>query len=163
MAIIGAEQPACMEIETTLRLRRYDGTADFALPWYQDDELVYLVDGVSKVYDRANLYGMYTYLDQHGELYFIETLEEGHWVPIGDVTFSREDMPIVIGEPAYRGRGLGRKVIKALMDRGRQLGFTRLGVREIYDWNAASIRCFTACGFRPVEQTDKGWRYEAML
>ena len=163
MAIQGVEQPAYIQIEDSLRLRRYDGTADFALPWYEDEALVYLVDGVKKAYDRETLYGMYGYLDQHGELYFIEAAENGVWTPIGDVTFLQDDMPIVIGEPAFRGRGLGRQVILSLMDRGRQLGYDTLGVREIYDWNDASARCFTSCGFKPVEKTEKGWRYEAKL
>ena len=163
MAIEGVDQPAYMEINETLRLRRYDGAADFALTWYQDEALVYLVDGVKKPYDRETLYSMYNYLDQRGELYFIEARTEGGFVPIGDVTFSRTDMPIVIGEAAYRGRGVGKQVILALMDRGRQLGYDTLGVREIYDFNAASIRCFTSCGFRPVERTERGWRYEAKL
>ena len=163
MAIEGVEQPAYIQIEDTLRLRRYDGTADFALPWYRDEELVYLVDGVKKAYDREYMYDMYTYLDAHGELYFIEALEDGVFTPIGDVTFSPMDMPIVIGVAAYRGRGIGQKVIRALMDRGRALGFVTLGVREIYDFNTTSIRCFTACGFSPVEKTDMGWRYEAKL
>ncbi len=163
MAISGVEQPACIQISEVLRLCRYDGTADFALPWYQDEELVYLVDGVRRAYDRETLYRMYGCLNARGELYIIEARENGEYVPIGDVTFSREDMPIVIGAPAYRGRGVGRQVILSLMDRGRQLGFDRLGVREIYDYNTASIRCFTACGFEPVERTDKGWRYEARL
>ncbi len=163
MAIEGVKQPEYIQINEALRLRRYDGTADFALPWYQDEEMIYLVDGVRKAYDQEYLYDMYSYLDVHGELYFIEALADGAWKPIGDVTFSREDMPIVIGDPAFRGRGVGRKVICALMDRGRVLGYDRLGVKEIYDWNAASARCFTACGFAPVEKTDKGWRYEAKL
>jgi hypothetical protein len=30
MAIEGVERPACLDINETLRLRRYDGTADFA-------------------------------------------------------------------------------------------------------------------------------------
>ena len=163
MAMEGVAQPACIEIEEELRLRRYDGTADFALSWYQDEELVYLVDGVRKPYSRETLYAMYDYLDARGELYFIEARADSGWTPIGDVAFSKEDMPIVIGLPEYRGRGMGQKVIRALMDRGRQLGFEKLGVREIYDWNAASIRCFTACAFAPVERTDNGWRYEAKL
>ena len=163
MAMEGVEQPAYIRIDEALRLRRYDGTADFALPWYQDEEMVYLVDGVRKAYDREYLYDMYGWLDAHGELYFIEALENGAWTPIGDVTFSREDMPIVIGEPGHRGRGVGTLVIRALMDRGRALGFDRLGVKEIYDWNTGSIRCFTACGFAPVEKTEKGRRYEAKL
>ena len=163
MAIEGVEQPACIRIDSTLRLRRYDGTADFAFPWYQDAEVVYLVDGVRRPYDRETLYAMYGCLDARGELYFIEALADGVWTPVGDVGFSREDLPIVIGEPEYRGRGVGRKAIRTLMDRGRQLGYDTLGVREIYDWNAASIRCFTACGFAPVERTENGWRYEAKL
>ncbi len=163
MAIPGVEQPAYREINETLRLRRYDGTADFALPWYQDEDLVYLVDGVRKRYDREHMYDMYNFLDAHGELYFIEAWADGAYVPIGDVTLSEADLPIVIGDPAWRGRGVGRQVIQALMDRGRALGWAKLGVREIYDFNAASIRCFTACGFKPVERTDRGWRYEAIL
>ena len=163
MAMAGVGQPDYIQIQDVLRLRRYDGTADFALCWYQDETLVYLVDGVKKAYDRDALYAMYTWLDQHGELYFIEALADGSWRPIGDVTFAPDDMPIVIGDGAYRGRGVGRRVVSALMDRGRRLGMTRLGVREIYDYNIASIRCFMSCGFAPVERTDKGWRYEAKL
>ena len=66
VSIPGVERPFCIQINETLRLRRYDGTADFALAWYQDEELVYLVDGVKKPYDRATLNGMYGYLDAHG-------------------------------------------------------------------------------------------------
>ena len=97
MAISGVEQPACIQIDQALRLRRFDGTADFAFAWYQDPELVYLVDGVKKPYSRETLYNMYTYLDQLGELYFIEVREGETFVPIGDVTFSQADLPIVIG------------------------------------------------------------------
>ena len=163
MAIQGVDQPDYIQISDDLRLRRYDGTADFAFSWYQDPELVYLVDGVRKPYDRETLYNMYNYLAAHGELYFIEARTEDGYAPIGDVAFSETDLPIVIGVPEYRGRGVGRQVILMLMDRGRQLGYETLGVREIYDFNTASIRCFTSCGFAPVEKTERGWRYEAKL
>lgn len=52
---------------------------------------------------------MYRYLDAHGELYFIEILDKGRFTPIGDVTFWQEDMPIIIGDSRYRGRGIGKK------------------------------------------------------
>ena len=163
MAMQGVDQPDYIQISDDLRLRRYDGTADFAFGWYQDPELVYLVDGVRKPYDRETLYNMYNYLAAHGELYFIEARAWGGYAPIGDVAFSETDLPIVIGVPEYRGWGVGRQVILTLMDRGRQLGYETLGVREIYDFNHASIRCFTSCGFAPVEKTEQGWRYEAKL
>ena len=79
------------------------------------------------------LKGMYEYLNNAGELYFIEVLENGTYKPIGDVTFWQEDMPIVIGDPAYRGKGIARKGISALIERGKSLGYDHLVVGEIYD------------------------------
>lgn len=150
-------------VNESLRLRRYDGNHDFAYDWYQDPETVYLVDGVREPYTRERLAAMYGWLDRHGELYFIEIWEEGAWRPVGDVTFSQQDMPIVIGEAACRGRGIGRAVVAKLVERGRQLGFPFLEVREIYYYNEGSQRLFTGMGFRPVEDTGKGYRYRLDL
>ena len=118
-----------------------------------------MVDGKRGTYDMDQLSRMYHYLNDAGELYFIEVLENGAYKPIGDVTFWQEDMPIVIGEPRYRGRGLGRKVVAALIQRARELGFDHLAIGEIYDWNAPSQRCFESLGFRAYEKTEKGARY----
>lgn len=150
-------QPDSLLIEDSLRLRKFDDCFDFAFDWYQDTETVYLVDGVRRPYSRETLANMYHYLDRKGELYFIEVLEEG-WKPIGDVTFWKEDMPIVIGDPAYRGKGIGRKVIAALVQRGRELGYDRLMVNEIYEYNTASRKCFEGAGFQVCERTPSGYR-----
>ena len=159
MPIAGLDQPAILPVDDGLRLRKYDGAHAFALPWYQNEELVYLVDGVRRAYDEETLNRMYTYLNSHGELYWIEVEENGAWRPIGDVTFWQEDMPIVIGEAAWRGKGIGRRVIAALVQRGRALGYESLHVEEIYDWNEGSRRCFESVGFRACEKTDKGSSY----
>lgn len=156
MAIQGIIQPGIIPIGENLRLRKFDGVYDFALVWYQDPELVWLVDGNREPYDRDRLSRMYRYLNDTGELYFIETRIDGRFTPIGDVTFRQEDMPIVIGDPAFRGRGIGRRVISALVRRGRALGYPHLSVREIYDWNEASRRCFESVGFRENSKTEKG-------
>ena len=105
-------------------------------------------------YTPERLNRMYSYLDDHGEL--VDNL----WKPIGDVTFWPEDMPIVIGDPACRGRGIGRKVVRTLIERAKSLGFTHLEVGEIYDFNADSRRCFEATGFKATRRTEKGWHYE---
>ena len=84
---------------------------------------------------------MYEYLNKQGELYFIEVLEKGAYRPIGDVCFWKDDMPIVIGEKTYRGKGIARKVIAALIERGKALGYDSLRVNEIYDFNIASRKC----------------------
>ena len=158
MPIPNIDQPQILNIDKTLRLRKFDENYDFAFAWYQDEELVYLVDGIKSPYSRETLSNMYHYLDKHGELYFIEVLEDG-WKPVGDVCFWKEDMPIVIGDSAYRGRGIGSRVIAALIARGRELGYDRLEVNEIYEYNTASRKCFENAGFRVLEQTEKGNRF----
>ena len=162
MPIPNIEQPWIIQIDTDLRLRKFDDYFDFAFHWYQDEDLVYLVDGVKRPYSRETLANMYHYLDRHGELYFIEVLEDV-WKPIGDVCFWQEDMPIVIGDPGYRGKGIGSRVISALIARGRELGYDRLRVNEIYEYNTASRKCFENAGFRCLEKTEKGNRFERIL
>lgn len=152
-----------IQIEETLRLRRFDGIYDFALAWYQDVETVYLVDGTKTPYSDETLTNMYNYLNGKGELYFIEVLENGEWLPIGDVTFWQEDMPIVIGERRYRGKGIGKKVISALVERGRAMGYDKLFVGEIYDYNIGSQKCFESVGFVRDAKTAKGARYVLVL
>ncbi len=163
MAIQGIEQPAIIQIDGTLRLRKFDGVYDFALEWYQNPDTVWLVDGDRIPYTPELLTKMYTYLHNAGELYFIEILESGRYRPIGNVTFWQEDMPIVIGDPSFRGRGIGRKVISALIERGKELGYNHLSVEEIYDWNAGSSRCFEHLGFTAYEKTEKGSSYRLTL
>ena len=85
-----------LDITPELRLRRYAGECDFALEWYSDPELVFLVDGVREPYTSEKLHRMYDYLNVHGELYFIEAKENGEFRPVGDVTFSVQDMPKMI-------------------------------------------------------------------
>ena len=109
MPINGIEKPEFINIasiDDALRLRRFDGSFGFALEWYQDTELVYLVDGDRTAYTPDRLERMYRFLDEIGELYFIEARENGRFIPIVDVTLLETDMPIVIGVPEYRGRAL---------------------------------------------------------
>lgn len=163
MPINGIPQPNILRIDQDLRLRKFDDHFDFSLVWYQDEETNYMVDGRWGVYDFDQLSRMYHYLEKRGEVYFIEVREGTSWRPIGDVSFWKEDMPIVIGDKAYRGHGIGSKVISALIRRGRELGYTYLLVGEIFDWNEPSRRCFESLGFRAYEKTEKGSRYRLEL
>ena len=161
--IQGIKQPEIIQIDNTLRLRKYDGVHDFTLEWYLDEETVYLVDGKKDPYTMERLKGMYEYLKDEGELYFIEVLEEGTYKPIGDVTFWHGDKPIVIGDRNYRGKQIGRKVVSALVERGKELGYDHLEIGEIYDWNEGSRRCFESVGFVAYEKTEKGAKYRLAL
>ena len=110
-----------LQIDNALRLVPYYKVnhCEEAFAWYQDVNLVHLVDGVKRPYSPASLEAMYSYLDQHGELFWIEVKEKGEWFPIGDVTLSQDNLPIVIGNPAYQHRGLGKKILSTLIELAR--------------------------------------------
>lgn len=163
MPIKGIEQPEIIQVDETLRLRKYDGKHEFALAWYQDPETVLLVDGNETPYDANQLERMYSYLDAHGELYFIELLRDGKYFPIGDVTFWKDDMPIVIGDKSCRGMGIGKRVVGALIKRGKQLGYSDLYVSEIYSYNTGSRRLFESMGYKAYETTEKGNSYHLKM
>ena len=147
-----------IQIDSSLRLVPYflADHRDVALTWYQDVDLVELVDGVRSPYSVKKLNAMYSYLEKHGDLFWIEYREKGEWLPIGDVTLSLENIPIVIGNPTYQHQGLGCKVLKTLIDLARQRGWKELKVQEIYDFNYASRRCFESLGFVESGSTEKG-------
>lgn len=164
MPIEGMIQPELIPVSPTLRLRKYDGIFDFALPWYQDPVVLKMSEGENTApYPMETLEKMYSYLDAHGELYWIEEDQGAGFVPIGDVTLCREDMPIVLGSPAVRGRGIGKAVVKALIERARALCWDHLAVQNIFSYNTASQKLFLSCGFRETEKTPDGAGYRLEL
>ena len=96
-------------------------------------------------------------------MFWIEFREKGEWLPIGDVTLSQENLPIVIGNPTYQHQGLGRKVLKILIDLARQKGWKQLKVQEIYTFNRISRRCFESIGFVESGTTEKGLSFVLAL
>lgn len=135
---------------------------DLAMPWYQDIEILKYTAGVEREtpYDRKTVKRMYQYLLKIGECYIIEVEEGTTWVPIGDVTLSEETIPIVIGRKEYWGRGIGKKVLLSLIQRAKEIGYTRIKVKEIYSYNERSISLFRSLGFREVGKTDNGIEME---
>ncbi len=159
MPVENIPQPETLPVSDTLRLRKYDGIHDFALSWYLDPETVRLVDGDDEPYTPELLNKMYTHQDAHGELYFIEVLENAGWRPIGDVCLSLDNFAIVIGEKDLRGKGVGTATVSALVGRARSLGWKQVRVGDIYDFNAGSRRLFSSLGFREEAKTEKGSSY----
>ena len=115
MPIPNIQQEELIIIDDKLRLRAYDGQFELALDWYQELELIYMIDGSREPYSPERVQRMYEYLARQGEVYFIEVLEQECWLAIGDVTFWQNDLPIVIGNADYRGKGIGKKVLSALI------------------------------------------------
>lgn len=164
MDVFGEPQPDSLPISAKLHLKKFSGIYSEALTWYQDRETLRLVDGLGRaLYTPEILERMYHYLEQKGELYYIEYKFHQAFVPVGDVTLAPHDLPIVIGRSELRGKGIGYAVIQALIGRARKLGLSELDVREIYDYNLASQKLFLKCGFKRAEQTKLGYAYKRRL
>lgn len=165
MGIKEITQPDIIEIHRELRLRtpNKDQWKD-ALSWYENPKVLYYSEGVAdKVYDMEIIKRMYTYLSNVGELYFIEVLENDAWKPIGDVTLSEENMPIVIGEEAYWGKGIGKKVISSLIQRAKKVGLKKLIVPSIYLYNNRSENLFVSLGFIEINKNEKEKSFELII
>ena len=145
MPINNVIQPDKIIVSDRLNLIKYDWKNDYnrIIKWYSDEETLMLVNGNTNKYDCEQIDRMYDYQSEHGELYFIEYDGE----IIGDVTFSQQDMPIVIGEKSLRHSGIGLAVIKKLIERAKSIGYDKIFVQEIYDYNVASQKLFKKAGF----------------
>lgn len=142
---------ATLSSGSDLRLRPADLPRDVmaAVPWYHDPEVLRFSEGDgTPPYDAAMVERMYRYLSERGELYVIEVHDgKGDWHPIGDATLSPDSLPLVIGQPEYRSRGLGKRVLGLLIGRARELGWAELQVRRVFTYNARSRRLFEGVGF----------------
>lgn len=144
------EKQGVIDIAADLRLRSFGGEADVdaAWPWYRDVATVRLVDGPDgSPYSRRQVRDMYRALSSQGEVYMIERRDgDDPWEVVGDVTLAPHTLPIVL-RPDWRGRGIGRRVLVALIARARELGWVELHARSIDAGNTASAALFTSVGF----------------
>lgn len=137
-----------------VRLRPVNLSTDIAaaLPWYQDPTVLHYSEGSTDPFDLERIERMYSYLQQHGEVYIVEVLAGTAWQSIGDAALTPEMVPIVIGSAQYRSRHLGTRVLTLLVARARQLGWSKLVAHKIFDYNERSRHLFERAGFNLVDQ-----------
>jgi len=139
-----------------LRLRpaRIPDDVDAALPWYADREVLDGAEGEgTPPYDRDTVIRMFRYLEERGELYLIEIREGDAWRPVGDAALLPDSVPIVIGSAGHRGKGLGTRVLRLLIERAIALGRSELTAATIYTTNERSLRLYEGAGFVRQELT----------
>ncbi len=156
----------CIEmISKTLRLRKPKKTEwKLALPWYQNPKVMYLSEGIThRVYELENIYVMYEYLSTMGDFYFIEVLEEGRWHPIGDVTLWEENLPIAIGDETYWGQGIGKAVVRKMLELAKQKGYQVVNVPSVFQYNQGSKALFESLGFKKVSEDAEEVAYQKRI
>lgn len=152
--------------EPGLRLRPFSNTdIETAKTWYADP--VVLQGAISpnqkEPLSLEILQAMYADLSSRGELYIIE-VDRGHeWQPIGEVMLSMLSLPVVIGESAYRGQRIAKRVVQTLIARAKEKGWSKMNLKGIYKGNVSSQRLFESCGFVRVGENDRCWIYELSL
>ncbi len=138
-----------------MRLSRWDpasGDVAEAAAWYGDPDVLYYSEGAdAQPFSAERVRNMYRILNEIGELYLIEVQQNGQWTRIGDVTLAPHTLPIVIGDARWRSRGVGSRVLRLLIGRARELGWTSLTAKNIWMDNVRSLRLFESVGFRQVE------------
>lgn len=72
--------------------------------------------------------------------------------------FVSPDIPeVAIGvHPLHRGRGVGRRLLKALADRARSHGFDRLSL-SVEEDNTVALSLYRSSGFEEITLADGAW------
>ena len=154
MPFTGIMQPDIIQIDDKLRLKKYDGDYLKAYEWYQDDIVRKFSEGIidpNKRLDEKWVAKKLNSLNSSGELYYIEVFENNNYISIGDVTLQENNPPIEIGVDKYRGIGIGKKVMTALLKRAKEIGIKRIFNTGCYEDNYASQKMLLSVGFKLID------------
>ena len=166
MPIRNIVQPIVIEVEENIRLLKYNGNFEIALSGYQDPYVYKNSEGVfddAKKPDIDYIKGMFEWLNNNGELYYIQIREGQDFISIGDVTIKDVNPPIAIWYGKYRGIGIGTKVMKIVIKRLKELGYEKITGTTVYKWNESSQRMHEKLGFVKVDENEDEYIYELNL
>ena len=166
MPINNIKQPDIIEIDDSLRLLKYNGNYEEALTGYQDPYVYQNSEGIfddTKKPDIDYIKGMFEWLNNNGELYYIQIKAGDDFISIGDVTIKDVNPPITIWYENYRGIGIGTKVMKTVINRIKELGYEKIIGTSVYKWNKSSQRMHEKLGFIKIDENDDEYIYELKL
>lgn len=112
------------------------------LKWYQDIELCKQVDNREEPYDPERLKRMYSYLDNHGYLFYIKYRNR----LCGDVSLQDDGQINIVIARAYQNKHIGRRVIHAII-RVAYAKHMPVLYANIYTFNDQSRKMFESVGF----------------
>ncbi len=143
-------QPEQIKIDDELVLIKYYDDFEKTLSWYQDKEVCKMVDNCDEVYDLAKLKAMYSYLNSHGECYYIQFIENEAVELVGDITLYDGEIAVVVCKE-YQNRKIGKRAVKAMLSRAKQLGLEKV-YANIYEFNEKSKALFLSLGFTKISK-----------
>lgn len=134
-------------VDHEIVLVRYYPNYSTALAWYQDLDVCKQVDNRDSVYDLGLLKGMYRYLNEHGDLFYIKYKNR----LCGDVCLQPDgEVNIVVSKP-FQNKHIGRRVIGEIIQLAKEKNIPKLHA-EIYSFNKQSQKMFQSIGFVKVDE-----------
>ena len=111
--------------------------------------LIYHKHNRDTAYDINLLKGMYKYLNNHGDLFYIKYKNR----LCGDVCLQPNgEVNIVIAKP-FQNKHIGRRVINEIIQLAKEKNIPQLHA-EIYWFNTQSQKMFQSIGFKKVDDED---------
>ena len=133
-------------VDDEIVLVRYYPNYKTTLAWYQDLDLCKQVDNRDTAYDLELLKRMYSYLNKHGDLFYIKYKNR----LCGDVCLQPSgEVNIVIAKP-FQNKHIGRRVVNEIIQLAREKDMHELQA-EIYIFNTQSQKMFQSVGFKKIE------------
>ena len=132
-------------VDLEITLVPYYPNPDVALAWYQDLDVCRQVDNIDHAYTPDLLNKMYTWLNTHGDCYYIRYCGK----LVGDVSLrDNAEISIVICKK-YQNLHIGRRCIAEMLALAREKGLKEVRA-NIYSFNTQSQKMFESVGFRKI-------------
>ena len=133
-------------VDDEIVLVRYYPNYKTTLAWYQDLDLCKQVDNRDTAYDLELLKRMYSYLNKHGDLFYIKYKNR----LCGDVCLQPSgEVNIVIAKP-FQNKHIGRRVVNEIIQLAREKNMHDLQA-VIYIFNTQSQKMFQSVGFKKID------------
>lgn len=139
-------------VDQEVRLIPYYPLYEVTLDWYQDLDVCKQVDNIDHPYDLALLKAMYTYLNEHGQCFYMAYCGQ----LAGDITLRSNGEICLVVCKAYQNRHIGRRCTEALLHLAKAQGMPCVKA-NIYAFNRQSQRMFEAVGFQKI--ADEWYEY----
>ena len=133
-------------VDDEIVLVRYYPNYKTTLAWYQDLDLCKQVDNRDTAYDLELLKRMYSYLNKHGDLFYIKYKNR----LCGDVCLQPSvEVNIVIAKP-FQNKHIGRRVVNEIIQLAREKNMHELQA-EIYIFNTQSQKMFQSVVLKKID------------
>ena len=139
-------------VDGEITLIPYYRNDEVSLVWYEDTDLVKMVDNRDTPYDIPLLHRMYDYLSENGDCFYIEYDD----TLVGDVTLLESGEIAIVISKEYQERHIGRRCVSEMLSLAKERGMTEVKA-VIYTFNIPSQRMFLSLGF--IKTGDEEYTY----